>query len=86
MFFNATGAQADSVNIPGHYSKNTSIEMPHRGMKMNQVLEQFGEPNARKPAVGNPPITEWEYDDFRVYFEYDIVLHSLDLTTLILPK
>ena len=78
--------QAEQVLIPGHYSVKADIAMPHRGIKMNQVLEKFGEPDERKPAVGQPPITEWDYPEFRVYFEYDTVLHSVDLSTLIMPK
>ena len=86
LFFIALPIQAESVNIPGHFAQDSGVMMPKRGIKMDQVLDQFGEPEQRKPAVGEPPITEWDYENFRVYFEYDTVLHAIDLTTLIMPK
>ena len=79
-------AQADRLMIPGHYDSNTMSVMPKRGSSMEQVLADFGEPVRRIDAVGEPPITEWDYGDFRVYFEYRTVLHAVDLTTLIMPQ
>jgi hypothetical protein len=29
------------------------------------------------PAVGEPPISRWEYTGYTVYFEHDLVLHSV---------
>lgn len=82
----STALQADTLNIPGHFESSSSLVMPKRGINMDAVLEQFGEPDRRIEAVGEPPITEWDYGNFRVFFEHHIVLHSLDLTTLIMPK
>ncbi len=78
--------QADSIQIPGHYNSNQQLVMPKRGNSMNDVLNEFGEPNRRIDPIGEPPISEWDYGDFRVYFEHQTVLHSLNLTTLIEPK
>ena len=82
----AASAQAERVQIPGHYNAGESMVMPQRGTNMQQVLAEFGEPERRIDAIGEPPITTWDYGDFRVYFEYEIVLHSMDLTTLIMPR
>jgi len=60
--------------------------MPVRGVNMDSVLAEFGEPIQRYDAIGEPPISEWVYGGFRVYFEYEIVLHSIDMNTLIMPK
>ncbi len=78
-------ASADTLTIPGHVPARQPQQMPGRGMKMDRVLAEFGEPDSRRGPVGDPPITTWDYGNFKVYFEYDIVLHSLDLTTLIMP-
>jgi hypothetical protein len=86
LFLFAVPATAETVNIPGHFAQGSGVMLPARGINMGKVLDQFGEPLQRKPAVGEPPITEWEYENFRVYFEYDTVLHAIDLTTLIMPK
>ena len=86
LVFFCASLQADSLTIPGHFDSNKSIVMPKRGISMDQVLAEFGEPVRRIDAIGEPPITTWDYGDFRVYFEYQTVLHSPDLTTLIMPK
>ncbi len=76
----------DELTIPGHVASTSKQMMPKRGIHMDDVLTEFGEPDERFEPVGEPPITEWVYGSFRVYFEYQIVLHSIDLNTLILPK
>lgn len=78
--------QAQQLGIPGHYDSGETISMPQRGISMNRVLDEYGEPHRRSEAVGNPPITEWDYGDFRVFFEHQTVLHSLNLNTLIMPR
>jgi|HigsolmetaGSP11D_1036233.scaffolds.fasta_scaffold00152_7 hypothetical protein len=55
----------------------TAAQRPSRGMTMKQVAARYGEPAQKLPAVGNPPITRWVYDDYTVYFEHDKVLHSV---------
>lgn len=50
---------------------------PQRGMSMQRVESKWGQPARRVAAVGQPPITRWEYDGFTVYFEYDKVIHSV---------
>jgi len=50
---------------------------PHRGSTMATVQSHYGEPVNRHAAVGNPPITRWDYPQFSVYFENDRVLHAV---------
>lgn len=50
---------------------------PNRGMTMETVNAQFGEPKEKLPSVGEPPITRWIYDGYIVYFEKDRVLHAV---------
>ena len=50
---------------------------PSRGMNKAQVRQQFGEPQRVQAPVGNPPIGRWHYPGFTVYFENNIVLHSV---------
>lgn len=76
----------DVLTIPGHVAATDKQVMPSRGLSMDAVLSEFGEPDERFGPVGDPPITEWVYGSFRVYFEYEIVLHSIDLNTLIMPQ
>ena len=76
----------DNLTIPGHVTASDKQEMPSRGSRMEAVLSEFGEPNDRSGPVGEPPITEWDYGSFRVYFEYEIVLHTVDMNTIIMPQ
>ena len=54
-----------------------AADRPHRGSTMTQVESQYGAPSNRHAAVGNPPITRWDYPQFSVYFENDRVLHAV---------
>ena len=50
---------------------------PTRGMTQASVQENFGAPRSTRAAVGDPPISRWEYADFVVFFEYDKVIHAV---------
>ena len=71
---------ADVVQMPGEspqMGESQPMAMPVRGMRMDQVRVQYGEPREIKPAVGDPPITRWVYDGYTVYFEYSYVIQSV---------
>ena len=42
-----------------------------------QVESKYGSPVSKKAAVGDPPISRWEYQGFTVYFENDRVIHAV---------
>jgi hypothetical protein len=52
-------------------------DRPSRGSTMSAVQSRYGEPTSRHAAVGEPPITRWDYPQFSVYFEHDRVLHAV---------
>jgi hypothetical protein len=54
-----------------------AIDAPRNGITMAQVRQQYGSPVTEHPAVGEPPITRWDYDGYSVFFEHDLVLHSV---------
>ncbi len=54
-----------------------SIQVPVRGMDMANVEHIFGTPLQKQDPVGKPPITRWVYADYVVYFEYNMVLHTV---------
>ena len=70
---------ADEVKVPvGQQSlQNQSIDRPKSGMSKAQVEQHYGAPQQTTGAVGEPPISSWEYSDYVVYFEYDRVIHSV---------
>jgi hypothetical protein len=57
--------------------QDAGVAAPRRGMTMSQVANKFGAPVTKVPAVGNPPISRWDYPGFVVYFERDYVIHSV---------
>ncbi|MEZ5472233.1 MAG: hypothetical protein R3E90_10660 [Marinicella sp.] len=53
------------------------VSVPAKSATMVQVRSHFGDPMHEYPAVGNPPITRWEYENFLVYFEHEHVITSV---------
>lgn len=53
------------------------LERPDRMMTMEQVEASYGAPHTRYDAVGEPPITRWDYGLYSVYFEYQWVLETV---------
>jgi hypothetical protein len=73
----ATGpAWAETLSQPTT-DPAAALERPKRGSTMSAVQSRFGEPATRHAAVGQPPITRWDYAQFAVYFENDRVLHAV---------
>jgi len=71
-------ASADTLLVEGLQSASgTAGERPRRGMSMDAVQAKWGQPMAQRGAVGEPPISRWEYGDFIVFFEYQRVIHAV---------
>ena len=73
-------AQADELQLTA--PSGSSVNHPARGMSMEKVEAAFGAPSSRVAPVGGanvhqPPITRWEYPGFVVYFENNVVVHSV---------
>jgi hypothetical protein len=77
LFFGAFGtSNADTLDMQG-VAPDADAARPSRGMTAASVESEFGAPNAKAVAVGDPPISRWEYKDFVVFFEYDRVIHAV---------
>jgi len=77
LFFGAFGASyADTLDMEG-VAPDADGARPSRGMTAASVESEFGAPDAKDGAVGDPPISRWEYKDFVVFFEYDRVIHAV---------
>ena len=78
----AESSRAETISVDnGIAVKETDVATPSRGMTMQQVSSKFGDPVTKVPAVGNPPISRWEYPGFIVYFEREHVIHSVVATS-----
>ena len=75
----AVGVAAAAPERPGALPVGGSAPsaLPANNVTMASVIEAFGEPSRRAPAVGEPPITRWYYPAFTVYFEHDRVITSV---------
>jgi outer membrane protein assembly factor BamE (lipoprotein component of BamABCDE complex) len=74
------GAETIAVDN-GIAVKESDVPTPTRGMTMDQVATKFGAPANKIPAVGQPPISRWDYPGFVVYFEHEHVIHSVVANT-----
>ena len=71
-------AAAETIAVDnGIAVKQSDTATPTRGMTMDEVAGKFGAPATKVPAVGQPPISRWEYPGFVVYFEHEHVIHSV---------
>lgn len=77
----ALSAQADVLSIaePTYRTPNSAqgVLRPTQGMSMAQVEAKFGSAAEKRAAIGEPPITRWRYPQFDVFFEYNLVIHSV---------
>jgi hypothetical protein len=69
-------AQADVLLIE-EVRQSDRMDLPTNGMSSDAVQARFGEPVNKRAAVGDPPITQWEYGSWSVYFEYELVLFTV---------
>jgi hypothetical protein len=74
----STGLAQSSDDMNQQQTTSSAVEaVPGRGMTMDQVKQQFGEPRRYIPPVGDPPISRWQYDGMVVYFEHQYVIHTV---------
>jgi len=71
-----SSANADTLQMGGT-GPATDDGRPTRGMTQASVQAKYGAPASARAAVGDPPITRWEYANMIVYFEYDRVIHAV---------
>jgi len=72
----AAAASADVLLID-EVRQVEKMPLPHNGLTKADVESKFGAPEEKRAAVGDPPISRWDYKDYSVYFEYDLVLYSV---------
>jgi len=77
LFLGAFGTSAAQTLEMQGTAPGSDSARPSRGMTAASVESKFGSPDAKQAAVGEPPISRWEYKDFVVFFEYDRVIHAV---------
>ncbi len=77
LFFGAIGTSAAQTLEMEGTAPEVDGARPSRGMTAASVESKYGAPEAKEAAIGEPPISRWEYSDFVVFFEYDRVIHAV---------
>jgi len=77
LIFGAVGlSAADTLQMEGT-EPDANSSRPTRGETTTSVESKYGAPASKQAAVGEPPISRWEYKEFVVFFEYDRVIHAV---------
>jgi hypothetical protein len=76
LLIGSTATFAD-VLIIDEVRQVESMDLPENGQTKSDIESKFGSPQQRNGAVGDPPISSWDYGTYSVYFEYDRVLFSV---------
>jgi hypothetical protein len=74
-----TTAVAEEVRVPlkSQAERSAQENLPRTGMSQSSVRNGWGDPLETMGPVGEPPISQWHYEDFVVYFEGDRVIHAV---------
>lgn len=74
----AAASHAETLLLDGiDQASPSNAQRPRAGMSMSAVESTYGSPSDRHGAVGQPPITRWDYPGFSVYFEHETVIHAV---------
>ena len=71
-FLPMTSAVAEEIRVPVGQAS-----FPGSGMSQSSVRASWGAPMEIQGPVGQPPITQWHYQNFVVYFEGNRVIHTV---------
>ncbi len=72
-----SGTSVADVLLIDEVRASKSMSLPENGLNMQAVENGWGTPENRQSAVGEPPITRWQYSNYSVYFEHDVVITSV---------
>jgi hypothetical protein len=71
-------ASTQELFIPlGQQGNRDAISLPQTGMKAERVRVRWGSPESTRGPVGQPPISQWHYPAFVVYFESERVIRAV---------
>jgi hypothetical protein len=73
--------RADNLLV-NRVQQEQGMDLPTRGMSMDQVEKKFGAPQRKLSPRGgdsakHPTINRWDYSNFIVYFEKSHVIHAV---------
>ena len=72
-----SGMACADVLIIDEVRQVEKMDLPENGQSKANIESKFGTPAQKHQAVGDPPISRWDYGEYSVYFEYTLVLFSV---------
>ena len=70
-------AEEMRMSVKSQVQRGLEQELPRNGLSESSVRNGWGQPQSITGPVGQPPIIQWHYDNFVVYFEGNRVIHSV---------
>lgn len=75
--FTTVAAEEVRVPVKSQAERSAEADLPRTGVSQASVRNGWGNPRETMGPVGDPPISQWHYEDFVVYFESDRVVHAV---------
>jgi hypothetical protein len=65
------------MSVKEKAERSAQADLPRNGLSESSVENRWGQPESVTGPVGEPPIRQWHYQDFTVYFENNRVIHTV---------
>jgi hypothetical protein len=65
------------MSVQSHAQRSLEKDLPRNGLSEPSVRNRWGTPQSVTGPVGEPPIYQWHYANFIVFFEDDRVIHTV---------
>jgi len=75
----AGNAAADELrmSVKEQAQRSAQADLPRNGLSQSSVENRWGQPQTVSGPVGEPPIYQWHYENFIVFFENNRVIHTV---------
>ncbi|TGN41440.1 hypothetical protein [Marinobacter confluentis] len=73
----AAVAEELRMSLKDQAQRSAQEDLPRNGLSESSVENRWGQPQSVTGPVGDPPIYQWHYQNFTVYFEGNRVIHSV---------
>jgi hypothetical protein len=65
------------MSVKDQAQQSLQEDLPRNGLSESSVRNRWGQPESMTGPVGDPPIYQWHYQNFIVFFEGNRVIHSV---------
>ena len=70
-------AEEIRMSVKNQAQQSLQQDLPRNGLSESSVKNGWGQPQSVTGPVGEPPIYQWHYQNFIVFFESNRVIHSV---------